>query len=160
MRTESAKNPKGIELRSAVESDVAAIGALVASAYEHYIDRMGKPPGPMLDDYAQVVRAHRVRVAIHGDEIVGVSVLIDQPDGILLDNVAVSPKHQGYGIGKQLIAAAEKESRALGHDSIDLYTHELMSENIAMYARIGYREVARREVNGYRRVYMRKDLTA
>lgn len=158
MGSDSEKPSARIELRSATEADAAAIQALVVSAYEHYIERMGKPPGPMLDDYERVVREHRVRVAIDGDAIVGVSVLIEQPDGILLDNVAVSPNHQGFGIGKRLILAAEDECRALGYASVELYTHELMTENIAMYTRMGYEEIARREVKGYRRIYMKKDL--
>ena len=160
MRSESGQHAKGIELRPAVEADAQAIGALVTASYQHYIERIGKPPGPMLDDYEKVVRDHRVCVAVDGDKIVGVFVLIDESGGILLDNVAVSPDHQGRGIGKRLIEAAEQECRALGHACIDLYTHELMTENIAMYVRMGYKEVARREVKGYRRVYMRKDLEA
>lgn len=159
MGSDSGKRLLSIELRPATEGDAAAIHALVVSAYEHYIERMGKPPGPMLDDYERVVREHRVRVAVEGGTIVGVSVLIEQPDGILLDNVAVGPNHQGLGIGKRLIEAAENESRDLGYPSIELYTHELMTENIAMYARMGYEEIARREVKGYRRIYMKKALT-
>ena len=158
MRSDSGRDSKSIELRPANVGDAGAIAALVAAAYRHYIDRMGKAPGPMLDDYAQVVREHRVRVAVEDGEIVGVFVLIDEPDGILLDNIAVSPSHQGRGIGKQLMEAAEQQCRELGHACVDLYTHELMTENIAMYTRMGYTEVARREVKGYRRVYMRKEL--
>lgn len=158
MPPETTSPPVG--LRPAVETDADQIRDLVVAAYEHYIERMGKPPGPMLDDYRRVIREHRVRVAVEEARIIGVLVLIDQPDVILLDNVAVSPAYQGRGLGRRLIAAAEDECRELGHRAIDLYTHELMTENIALYTRLGYREVARREVRGYRRVYMRKELTS
>jgi ribosomal protein S18 acetylase RimI-like enzyme len=37
-----------------------------------------------------------------------------------------------------------------------LYTNELMVANIALYQRLGYREVERRQDAGFRRVFMRK----
>lgn len=40
----------------------------------------------------------------------------------------------------------------------DLYTHALMHENIAWYARNGYAETARVREKGFDRVYMRKAL--
>ena len=39
-------------IRAAAADDVSAITEIVDRAYRHYIARMGKPPGPMLDDYA------------------------------------------------------------------------------------------------------------
>ena len=53
---------------------------------------------------------------------------------------------------------AESEARRLGYGHLDLYTHERMTENIAMYERIGYVEVDRRTERGFPRVYMRKRL--
>jgi len=41
-----------IRIRSADTADVPVIEQIVHDAYQHYIARMGKPPGPMLDDYA------------------------------------------------------------------------------------------------------------
>jgi hypothetical protein len=39
-------------LRQADPADVATISEIVRRAYEIYLPRMEKPPGPMLDDYA------------------------------------------------------------------------------------------------------------
>jgi hypothetical protein len=39
-------------IRAATAADVPAVTEIVDEAYRHYIARMGKPPGPMLDDYA------------------------------------------------------------------------------------------------------------
>jgi len=39
-------------IRAATAADVSVIGQIVEQAYRHYIPRIGKPPGPMLDDYA------------------------------------------------------------------------------------------------------------
>ena len=147
-----------VEPRPAAASDAAGISECVRAAYSHYIERIGTAPGPMLDDYAQVVRDHRAWVIDDGGRVVGVLVLMDKEDGLLLDNVAVLPECQGEGIGRRLIEHAESEARRLGHRHLDLYTHERMTENIAMYGRIGYEEVERRTERGFPRVYMRKRL--
>src|SRR5215472_15277248 len=39
-------------IRAATAADVPAVSRIVEEAYRHYIPRMGKPPGPMLDDYS------------------------------------------------------------------------------------------------------------
>ena len=128
------------------------------AAYSHYIERIGKPPGPLLDDYEQIVREHGAYVIEDGGEIVGALVLIKKEDGLLLDNVAVLPSRQGEGIGRRLIEHAESEARRLEYVDLDLYTHQRMTENIAMYTRLGYEEIERRVERGYPRVYMRKHL--
>ena len=146
------------EPRLATAADAAGIAECVRAAYTHYIERIGTRPGPMLDDYAQVVRDHRAYVVEDGVDIVGVLVLMDKEDGILLDNVAILPARQGQGIGRRLVEYAESEARRLGHRHLDLYTHQQMAENIAMYLRYGYEEIDRRTERGFPRVYMRKRL--
>jgi ribosomal protein S18 acetylase RimI-like enzyme len=145
-------------IRKAQPADAARMKSCVEAAYRHYIARMGKPPGPMLDDYSEVVRKHQAFVAELDDQVVGVLVLILQDDGILLDNVAVPPEYQGQGLGRKLVEFAESEARNQGFSHLDLYTHECMTENIEMYKRLGYIKTERRTVRGYQRVYMRKFL--
>ncbi len=43
-------------IRAAIAADLPTIAGIVAQAYRHYVARMGKPPGPLLDDYAAHVR--------------------------------------------------------------------------------------------------------
>ena len=147
-------------LRPATPEDARAVAACVEAAYKHYVVRMGKRPGPMLENYDEVVRRHRVWVLEDGGAIVAASVLIVEPERPLLDAVAVLPQFQGRGLGRQLIAHAEAEAKRLGYKAIELYAHELMHENIALYTRLGYREFVRKTEKGYNRVYMRKPLTA
>ncbi|HYM33200.1 MAG TPA: GNAT family N-acetyltransferase [Candidatus Cybelea sp.] len=128
------------------------------AAYTKYIERMGMPPGPMLDDYAERIGARCVWVLIEGSSIAGVLVLLPQADHMLLDNVAVDPACQGKGIGRKLIDFAEREARHCGYSEIRLYTHQTMHENIALYPRLGYEETGRGEQAGYRRVFYRKRL--
>ncbi len=90
--------------------------------------------------------------------IVGILVLEQGPSGLLLDNIAVLPDSQGKGFGRALIAFAEAEARRRGFGEIHLYTHALMSENIALYRRIGFVETRRANEKGYDRIYMTKRL--
>jgi len=147
-----------IRIRSADTADVPAVEQIVHDAYKHYIARMGKPPGPMLDDYAARVSEGVVWV-IEAGTIVGILVLVPKPDHLLLDNIAVNPSHQHLGFGRRLLEFAEAEALRQGYGEIRLYTLHTMTENQRLYAAIGYEETGRGTEAGYERVFMRKRLT-
>jgi uncharacterized protein (DUF1810 family)/N-acetylglutamate synthase-like GNAT family acetyltransferase len=146
------------DIRAAGQEDVAAVTACVCAAYYRHIRLIGRQPGPMLEDYAKVMREHRVHVVERDRRIVGVLVLADTDEGLLIDNVAVDPSAQGSGVGRLLLEFAESEARRRGLPSIYLSTNEKMTENQALYARIGYITFDHRVINGYPRVFMRKEL--
>jgi ribosomal protein S18 acetylase RimI-like enzyme len=112
----------------------------------------------MTDNYAEVLRHHRVIVAERTGEIAGLLVMGADDEGFFIDNVAVHPSHQGIGVGRALLEHAEIAARDDGFDSIYLYTHERMTENLTVYTRIGYVEYDRRAHGGGRVVYLRKTL--
>jgi N-acetylglutamate synthase-like GNAT family acetyltransferase len=145
-------------LRPATEADVAAITDLVDAAYGPYVERIGMRPGPMDEDYREVVRYLQVTVAESEGALVGVLVLGTTPDGFLIHNVAVHPAHRGEGLGRALLELAESEARKAGFDSIYLFTHEGLLESRALYERIGYVEYERRPLEGFSLVFMRKAL--
>jgi GNAT superfamily N-acetyltransferase len=145
-------------IRAAMAEDVSAITEIVDQAYRHYIARMGKPPGPMLDDYAARVLEGKVWVLEEGAAVAGIIVLLPAPDYLLLDNIAIFPARQGLGLGRQLLAFAEAEALRLGYCEIRLYTHQTMVENQRLYASIGYEETGRGTEAGYDRVFMLKRL--
>jgi len=146
-------------LRTAGPDDRAEIEAIVEAAYSPYVERIGKPPGPMLDNYAKLIEADAVSVLDDPDgTIAAIIVLLPKRDHLLLDNIAVRPDRQGRGLGRRLIAFAESEARRLGQPELRLYTHEKMTENIALYTRVGFRETGRGHEAGYDRVYMAKGL--
>jgi GNAT superfamily N-acetyltransferase len=144
--------------RTATPDDAGRVAACVAAAYAHYIDRNGLVPGPMREDYREVLHESQVTVVERGGDIVAVLVLKVAEEGFLLDNVAVDPAHQGTGLGRWLLERSESEARRQGFDSIYLYTQEAMTENLALYEGIGYVEYARRREIGLSRVYLRKQL--
>ena len=90
--------------------------------------------------------------------VAGVIVLGQTNEGFCLDNVAVRPGLQGKGVGRLLMGLAESEASRQGFASIYLFTHELMTENRALYGKMGYVEYDHRVVDGYPRVFMRKAL--
>jgi ribosomal protein S18 acetylase RimI-like enzyme len=145
-------------IRAATAADVSAITEIVDQAYRHYIARMGKPPGPMLDDYAARVLEGVVWVLEEGAAVAGIVVLLPTTNYLLLDNIAVSPARQGLGLGRQMLAFAEAEALRCGYREIRLYTHQTMLENQRLYASIGYEETGRGTEAGYDRVFMRKQL--
>jgi GNAT superfamily N-acetyltransferase len=152
------EQPETYSFRSAEAADASRVAELVDAAYGHYVERIGMLPGPMTDDYAEVIRNRQVTVAEHHGAIVGIIVLTVTDEGFLVDNVAVHPSHRGTGLGRALLQFAEAEARRAGFDAIYLYTHEKMTENLALYARIGYVEYDRRSQGAFSRVYLRKHL--
>jgi ribosomal protein S18 acetylase RimI-like enzyme len=93
-----------------------------------------------------------------GDALVGALILEDEPDALMLYNIAVSPDAQGQGLGRRLIAFTEAEARRRGYGLLKLYTNEKMVENVAMYPRLGFTETHRGSEAGHRRVYFEKRL--
>ncbi len=145
-------------LRPAKASDASDVADLVDAAYGHYVERIGMLPGPMTEDYTEVIRTSDVTVAESDGAIVGVVVLAVTDEGFLVANVAVHPSHRGRGLGRALLDFAEAEARRAGFDSVYLYTHEQMTENLALYSRRGYVEYDRRSHGDFSLIYMRKRL--
>ncbi len=147
-------------IRSARPEDADAIRRLVRDAYGHYVAGIGKPPGPMLEDYDRRIADGQTWVLEEDGRLAGMLVLEDAEGGVLLlDNVAVAPAAQGNGYGRALVAFAEEEARRRGHGVVRLYTNVLMAENLAFYGRLGFRETGRVSEKGYERVYMAKATT-
>lgn len=145
-------------LRPATPHDVAAIEAIVEAAYSPYIERIGRKPGPMLEDYGRRVEGGGVHVLDNDGQIQGFIILQDTDSALLLDNLAVAPQAQGLGLGRVLMDFAERQAIDAGYSAIRLYTNEAMTENLALYTRRGYVESHRAEEQGLRRVYMAKPL--
>lgn len=146
-------------IRKALASDAAAVERIVAEAYRPLAERMDKLPMPMLDDYAARIEEGVVDVIEDQGNVLGMVILVDQPDGLMLENVAVAGAAQGRGVGRRLIDHAETEAVRRGHNRIRLYTHITMVENQGMYAHLGYVETTRGEDEGYDRVQFEKKLS-
>lgn len=145
-------------IRPARPADAAAVQRIVAEAYAPLAVRMNKPPAPMLDDYPARIVEGVVEVFEKEGVVVGMIILVDQADALMLENVAVAPEAHGTGVGRRLIDHAEAVARGRGFQRIRLYTHATMVENQTMYTRLGYVETARGQDNGYDRIQFEKQL--
>jgi ribosomal protein S18 acetylase RimI-like enzyme len=148
--------PTARAIRRATEADLPAIGEIITAAYSVYLARMDRPPAPMLRDYSPAVGNGTVWVA--GTPVAGLISLIPADNSLLIENLAVHPAAQGTGLGRALMDFAEQRARQLRLPRLALYTNEVMTENQAIYAHLGYRETARRSEDGYQRVFMQKEL--
>lgn len=147
-----------LRVRKAELSDVEKVKDCVCSAYQKYVLRIGKKPGPMSDDYLFLIENGHVYTGEYAGEVAGVLVLKDFDAFILLKNVAVLPRFQGRGLGKKMIAYAERYAYEKGIREIRLYTNAAMTENIRMYKKLGYTTYDDRYEAGYHRIYFLKSL--
>ncbi len=145
-------------MRQATAADLDTIHAIIQAAYAKYLTLMPKPPAPVLRDYGGYVEAGTVWVT--GDPITGLISLTPVGDSLLIENIAVHPAAQGTGLGGRLMQFAEQQATQRNLPRLTLYTHEVMTENQAIYAHLGYHEIERRTEDGYRRIYMEKLLPA
>ncbi len=143
-------------IRPAEPHEARHLVDIVDRAYSIYIERIGRRPAPMDDDYDQRIRDGQVFVADEGGDIAGLIVVDPRPDHLLIENVAVDPSHQGSGIGRALMEYAEGYASERGLPDLRLYTNAAMTENLALYPHLGYREIDRRTERGFQRVYFSK----
>lgn len=145
-------------IRPAGPADAGAAQACINAAFSPYIERMGRPPAPMLLDIAQEIESGRVWLAEVGGTLAGVIVQYRTEHGWYIDTVASSPELRGTGVGRALLQFAEGEAGRRDCRQVYLCTNSRMVENQALYTRIGYTEYERQNVGPYERVFYRKRL--
>lgn len=117
-------------------------------AYAKWVPLIGREPRPMGADYEAAVRAHRFDLLEVDGLLAGLAETIDEGDGLLVENLAVSPQCQRRGFGRRLMAQAEAVALSLGHERIRLFTNRRFTDNIAFYQRLGYRVDGERDLGG------------
>lgn len=134
--------------RRGTVKDLPALRALVERAYRgdsarrgwtHEADLLGGQRTDIaalaetLDDPAQ-----KLLVADDGGVLVGtVTVTLDQPLAHL-GMLAVAPERQANGVGRHLVAEAERRAREHGATAIEMTVIRLRTELTAWYERLGY----------------------
>lgn len=141
-------------VRRATGADLPALEQITQDAYGTYVERIGRRPKPMDSDYEALVDQARVWVAVVDGSVVGLLVLQDAADHVLVENLAVAPGSQARGVGQRLLRHAEERARDAGLRQVRLYTHEAMTENLRYYPRRGFRETHRETP----RVFFTKEL--
>ena len=126
------------EMRRATAADAAAVRALTREAYAKWVPVIGREPKPMTADFKAAIRDHRIDLLCQGERVVALIETIAEAAALLIENVAVSPDCQGRGLGRRLMAHAERLAAEVGYGQIRLYTNARFAENIAFYQRLGY----------------------
>jgi ribosomal protein S18 acetylase RimI-like enzyme len=145
-------------IRFATMDDAARIGGLARAAYAKYVPRIGREPAPMVADYDAEIAAQRVVVIGVAGEVSGYMIAWPEADAYFIDDLAVDPGCQGHGLGRCLIEHAVAEANRLRLPALRLYTNAQMTENLSMYAHIGFAETHRAVEKGFHRVYLRWQL--
>ena len=149
-----------ITIRAATQTETGSVTACVCHAFIDYIPAIDKQPQPMLDDYQRLIEEGRVFAAFVEESLVGVLVLSEEADSLCIETLATHPRAQGQGIGKALISFAESVARSNKAASVWLSTNSLMHHAQQIYHHLGFVVYDRRIVNGYDRIFFRKNLTA
>ncbi|WP_282797517.1 GNAT family N-acetyltransferase [Streptomyces sp. CC224B] len=152
----TAPHPRTHDLtfRDAVEADVDALVALVESAYRGDASRAGWTTeadileGQRTDreGVAAVVAApdSKLLVVEREGRIVACCHLEHRGDHVYFGMFAVSPALQGAGLGKLVMAEAERTAHATwGAREMHMTVISVRSELIAWYERRGYRRTGR-----------------
>ncbi|WP_395709063.1 GNAT family N-acetyltransferase [Reyranella sp.] len=156
-----APDDKPIEgLRRAVTADAPAIRALTRLAYAKWVPVAGREPLPMRADYEAALRDHRIDLLYKEGELAALIETVAETDHLLIENVAVSPAFQGQGLGRTLVAHAERLAVAAGYGEVRLYTNKLFAANVTLYQRLGYRIDREEVLNSGTAVHMSRRLAS
>jgi len=139
--------------------DIGAIKIYIDEAYASYIPRIGKRPASMDTDFRPLLDDGCVWVLELDRTVVGLMVLIEEPETFEIRSVAVRPAYQRHGLGERLMSHAESLARQSGRSVLRLYTNAKLSELITYYSKLGYHEEERKRDQGYERVFMIKRLS-
>lgn len=134
-----------LEIREAGDDDLSAVLALYAQP--------GFDDGPVLplDEARQLLAAfrqypsYRLFVACHAGAIVGTYTLLVMhklahlgAPAAIVEDVAVSPQHQGMGIGKAMMAHAMRLAGEAGCYKLALSSNQKRTDAHAFYESLGF----------------------
>lgn len=148
-----------LTIRPATPSDAEAVRTLTRLAYQKWVDVIHREPAPMQANYHLAIQNHKIELMESGDKLVGLIELIPQDDYLLIENLAVHPDHQGFGIGDRLLIHCEGLAANWGFKQLQLYTHAAFEQNLGFYAKRGFQEFKRTSIaTGGKAVYMKKEI--
>lgn len=136
--------------------------ALLHVAFEFQNDRIDPPSSLHKFDVAALAAKageETLFLACEGDIVLGCLFAKPRGDSLYVGKFAVAPAHQGRGIGRRLMSAAEALARQRGLPALELDTRIELTENHATFGAMGFVIVSEQAHPGYDRatfVTMRK----
>ncbi|NOU98045.1 GNAT family N-acetyltransferase [Paenibacillus sp. LMG 31456] len=98
---------------------------------------LADPSRKLVEEYIQRGLCY---VATMDDEIIGVYVLLQtRPETVEIVNIAVDERHQGRGVGRQLVNHAIANAKLLGFRTVEVGTGNSSVGQLALYQKCGFR---------------------
>jgi len=148
-----------LPFRTATPAEAEMVRDFTRAAYARWVPVIGREPQPMGADYDAALRDHRIDLMHLDGELAALIEMVAHGDHLLIVNVAVSPARQGRRLGETLMAHAERLAVAWGCSETRLYTNRLMTANVRLYHRLGYRIDREEPFGGHIAVHMSKPLS-
>ena len=124
----------------ALPSQHEEIDRLMRDAFTPYVKALGREatagPYPWLEEF---IRSGNVYVGLDATEIIGFVSTIRRNDELVIRQIGVAPARQGKGIGSWLLEQIEQTARRQRVKVLSLQTAEMMSGQLRLYARHGFR---------------------
>jgi [ribosomal protein S18]-alanine N-acetyltransferase len=129
-------------IRDMIEQDIDALTAIEKACFEAgYADKMMSREDfaeALADDHMEVFCA--VEDGPDGKEMVaGYASLLLEPEAVAFDSLAVSPDHQGKGLGEQLFRHVEAYCEDTGAPQLNLEIKETNYALLKRYHKYGYK---------------------
>jgi GNAT superfamily N-acetyltransferase len=124
-------------IREATAADVAAITDVVNRAFlveQFFVEGDRTSPGEVAD---RMRRGAFLVAELEAGLVASVFVQASEERGYF-GMLAVDPVHQGTGLGRLLVHAAEEWCRARGCSAVDIHVVNVRTELPAFYRRLGY----------------------
>jgi ribosomal protein S18 acetylase RimI-like enzyme len=143
-------------MRRAVAADLPAIAALQREAYAALTARIGRRPMPVDADFGGLLETMEIWIVDGERGLDAVLILDPKEDHLLIWSIAVAERRKGQGLGRDLLAFAERRAAGAGAGIVRLFTNERFTENLAWYARQGYAVERVENFEGRRIVHLSK----
>ncbi|MCK8782025.1 GNAT family N-acetyltransferase [Rhizobium sp. NTR19] len=128
--------------------------ALILSSFA-YMEGVIDPPSSAtrltLAALAYKARDEIAFIAVEGERLVGCIFCRPEPESLYVGKFAVSPSHQGKGIGAKLLAVAEEVAREKSLPRLRLETRIELTGNHATFTRWGFVKTAETSHPGFTR---------
>jgi len=131
-------------IRPARADEGEVLAALLRASFTPYARALGREITPAA--YSRLSQCHAagdVRVAVEDGAVLGLAALMRHGEVLEVDLLCVHPDQQKRGIGRALLAEAERIARAGSFARIELHTAAMFGHLLRLYAGAGYVETHR-----------------
>jgi ribosomal protein S18 acetylase RimI-like enzyme len=137
-----------ITIRTARESDLPAIGKLLAELINAMDDTEGIDTGIALKTCEHLLKdasSHFLVAEIEGSPVGFINftlrqTILHRSPSALIDELVVAKEYQSKGVGKQLVLAAIEQCRQLGCCEVEVSTEKTNVEARKFYRKCGFKE--------------------